>query len=55
MYAIIKYSNGSILPEMEHGVLKVFTDLKEADNEAFEIEKGGSFECRVISLDSVHE
>lgn len=62
-YAIITWTitpNFGPLPIMKrnkHGfeVLKTYKSLKIADKEAYKIEKSGYSECRVISLDSVHE
>ena len=59
MYSIIYWTNGEgpyVITEEENRKTKVFSTLKEADKFADGIEeRDQQVDCRVISIDSVHE
>lgn len=54
-YAIITFLDRGIVPVQNSSFLLTFKTLKAADKAAYKYEKAYRKDCRVISLDSVHE
>ena len=54
-YAIVTFLERGIVPLQLSNFLLTFKTLKAADKAAFKYEKLYRKDCRVISLDSVHE